>query len=321
MKNMIRLIQNENMKIYKKAGTWVMLGLIIIAVVIGGIVSKFLLNEELMDGDSWRQQLEMRNEQLQEEIVQLENMIVTGNATQPLKEEILLNEYRLENDIPPVESETLWGFMISAPDFTAFASMFAIVVGAGIVASEFTTGTIKLLLIRPVNRFKILLSKFIATLLFAFVLIIVLFVSSFIVGSLLYGFKGMDLPYLVYVNGEFVERHMLTQIVSLFGFNSIDLIMMVTFAFMISTVFRSSSLAIGLSLFLMFTGQQMVMLLSQYNWVKYILFANTNLMQYTRGTPLVEGMSMSFSITILVIYFLLFTVISWFIFEKRDVTA
>ncbi|MCD8509560.1 MAG: ABC transporter permease [Bacillus sp. (in: Bacteria)] len=318
---MIRLIQNENMKIYKKVGTWIMLGLIIIVVVIAGIVSKFLLHDQSIEGENWKQQLEIRNEQMQEEIAQLENTILTSNAAQPLREDVLLNEYRLENNIPPVESETLWGFMISAPDFTAFASMLAIVVGAGIVASEFTTGTIKLLLIRPVNRFKILLSKFIATLLFAFVLIITLFISSFIVGSLLYGFKGMDLPYLVYVNGEIVERHMLTQIVSLYGFNSIDLIMMVTFAFMISTVFRSSSLAIGLSLFLMFTGQQMVMLLSQYNWVKYILFANTNLMQYTRGTPLVEGMTMSFSVTILFVYFLLFTFISWLIFEKRDVTA
>jgi len=122
------------------------------------------------DGDdseaNWKEQLQVRNEQLQMDIDQIESTIGTGSATKPLEEELLLNNYRIENDIAPVESETLWGFMISAPTFTTFASLFAIVIGAGIVAAEFSTGTIKLLLIRPVNRFKILLSKYLATLLF-----------------------------------------------------------------------------------------------------------------------------------------------------------
>jgi ABC-2 type transport system permease protein len=137
----------------------------------------------------------------------------------------------------------------------------------------------------------------------------------------LFGFEGIDLPYLVYSGGEVVERNMITQIISLFGFNSLDLLMMVTFAFMISTVFRSSSMAIGLSLFLMFTGGQVVQLLNQYDWVKYILFANTNLTQYTSGTPIVEGMTISFSIMMLFIYFILFIGVSFIIFQKRDVAA
>ena len=41
-----------------------------------------------------------------------------------------------------------------------------------------------------------------------------------------------------------------------YGLASIEMIMLATMAFMISSVFRNSSLAIGLSLFLMFTGAQ-----------------------------------------------------------------
>ncbi|MFA9559005.1 ABC transporter permease [Evansella sp. AB-rgal1] len=320
MYQMIRLIQNENMKIYKRVGTWIMIGVIILIVLIGGMVSKFLLSQDT--SDNWQQQLQLENAQLAEQISEFENMPMVGsNATRPLREQVVINEYRLENNIPPVESETVWGFMISSPDFTAIASVFVIVIAAGIVATEFSTGTIKLLLIRPVKRYKILLSKYIATFLFALLMLVTILVSSFVVGGLLFGFSGMDFPYLVYQGGEVMERNMLLHIFTLYGFNSADMIMMVTFAFMISTVFRSSSLAIGLSLFLLFTGQQLVMLLSQYDWVKYILFANTNLNQYISGVPIVEGMTMAFSLTVLLVYFVCFHAISWVIFHKRDVTA
>ena len=229
--------------------------------------------------------------------------------------------YRLENDDPPINSQSLWGFMIDVTNFTGFVGLFSIVVAAGIVASEFSWGTIKLLLIRPVSRSKILLSKYITTILFALLLITLLFGLSFIFGSLLFGFSGIEQSNLVYQNNQVVEQNMITYIISLYGFNSIDLFMMLTFAFMISTVFRSSSLAIGISLFLMFTGPQLVQLLSNYEWVKYVLFANTNLQQYTNGIPIVEGMTMAFSISMLIIYFVIFIGVSWITFEKRDVTT
>jgi ABC-2 type transport system permease protein len=93
-------------------------------------------------------------------------------------------------------------------------------------------------------------------------------------------------------------------------------------AFMISSVFRNSSLAIGLSLFLLFTGAQFTVLLSiKFSWAKYILFANTDLMQYVDGTPMMEGMSMAFSVIILLIYFIVFQFLAFFVFKKRDVAA
>jgi len=91
---------------------------------------------------------------------------------------------------------------------------------------------------------------------------------------------------------------------------------------MISAVFRNSSLAIGLSLFLLFTGGQFTALLAmKFDWAKYVLFANTDLMQYFEGTPLVEGMTIPFSIIMLVLYFALFQFLTFYVFKKRDVAA
>jgi ABC-2 type transport system permease protein len=98
--------------------------------------------------------------------------------------------------------------------------------------------------------------------------------------------------------------------------------MLSTMAFMISAVFRNSSLAIGLSIFLMFTGAQFTNLIAiKFDWAKYILFANTDLMQYFEGMPLVEGMTLPFSVSMLVVYFVLFHSLAFFVFRKRDVAA
>ena len=211
--------------------------------------------------------------------------------------------------------------MDNSTGIVSLIAIFTIIIGAGIIASEFSWGTIKLLLIRPATRTKILASKFIATLLFALFSLVILYVSSFLIGGLLLGFDSIDQPYLTYSSGEVSETSMAIHYVVEYALASVNLLMMVTFAFMLSSIFRSSSLSIGLSIFLMFTGSQLTFLLSQYDWVKYILFANTDLNMYFDGSPLVESMTLGFSVITLVIYFVVFILLSWLLFTKRDVAA
>jgi ABC-2 type transport system permease protein len=100
------------------------------------------------------------------------------------------------------------------------------------------------------------------------------------------------------------------------------MLMLATMAFMISAVFRNSSLAIGLSLFLMFMGGQVTRLISmKFDWAKYSLFANTDLLQYFEGVPMVQGMTLGFSIMMIFIYFLFFQALAFYVFKKRDVAA
>lgn len=316
MSHFFRLVHNENIKVYKRAGTWVMIGILVLIVALVGVFTKYVMDPK--SHDNWKEQLQAENVQFAES---LESAPLLEPQKKLLREQMALNEYQIENDVAPIKRDSLWGYMVDATTFTGIAALFTIVVAAGMVASEFSWGTIKLLLIRPVSRSKVLLSKYTATLLFALLMLLLLFSTSFLFGILFFGVSGADAPYLAYSNGQVIEQNMVSHIIGLFGYRSIDLIMMVTLSFMISTVFRSSSLAIGISLFLMFTGPQLVQLLSQYEWAKYILFANTDLQQYTNGTPIVEGMTLTFSIVMLILYFALFTLLSWYIFNKRDVAA
>src|SRR5690625_5584432 len=98
--------------------------------------------------------------------------------------------------------------------------------------------------------------------------------------------------------------------------------MMSTFAFMVSTIFRNSALAIGIAIFLMMAGNQIVFFLSEHAWAKYILFANTDLSQYAAGSePIIVGMTLSFSIGMLLLYYSVFMILSWVFFTKRDVAG
>ncbi|MCH1627673.1 ABC transporter permease [Ferdinandcohnia quinoae] len=318
MSSLVKLIQNENMKNFRRISTWIMIGILIVATIGLGIIMNITANLSDSDNQSWEKNIQQQNEMHKADIANEDFPEMTKDYS---KRQLAINEYRLEHNIAPIESTSMWSFMSNAAGIVSLITLFTIIVGASSVASEFTWGTIKLLLIRPVSRSKILLSKYIGTILFALISLVVLFIISFLVGGLFFGFDGSQ-PHLVYRGGAVHEVNMIWHILGVFGLKSVDLIMMSTFAFMISTVFRNSGLAIGLAIFLMFAGVNATVLLAmKFDWAKYILFANTDLSQYLTGEILIEGMTMTFSIIVLVIYFVVFNALSWLVFTKRDVAA
>jgi len=315
---MLNLVKNENMKIYRRISTWIMIGILILLVVGVALIVKFV--EPNSGAGDWKANLTQQN-------MNYQNTISQSKGNSAMKEQfeklIKLNEYRIDHDISPDSDKTVWGFVMAMKDLIMIIALFIIIIGANVTANEFSTGTIKLLLIRPVKRWKILLSKYIATLLTAIIMLLILFVISFIVGGLFFGFKGVSVPYLAYTNGAVKEASFVFQIFFQYGLKCVDMLMMVTLAFMISTVFRNNALAIGIGVFLMFVGGTIVQIFSKLNcnWVKYILFANTDLTQYFDGIPVVKGMTLAFSLTVLAIYFVIFNLIAWTVFLKRDVAA
>lgn len=319
---MLRLIQNELMKIFKRPGTYVMIGLLVIMVsVIGGFIKYQEAGGTVPDNSDWKKGLQMENESLKKQIEELKGQVPEGQINY-YKQEIAVNEYRIEHDLSPNGDYSIWEFVTDALPIIDFAGMFTIIIAAGIVASEFNWGTIKLLLIRPISRGKILVAKYLSVLLFALAVLGICFGYSSVLGFALFGGPETATPYLNYHEGTVTEQSMFVHLLISYGLNSISMFMLATMAFMISAVFRSSSLAIGISLFLMFTGSQLTSLVAmKYDWAKYILFANTDLTQYFEGYPLVEGMTLPFSVIMLVIYFVLFQLLAHIVFKKRDVAA
>lgn len=316
---MVNLIKNEWIKIFKRPGTYVMIAILVIGVTVLGIFTKYQTSGTITVEKNWTETLKEENDALNRQLQQSHSKV----EKQFFKKEMAINNYRIQHNLPPKETKYhVWSFVKDASELIMLTGLFTIIIAAGIVASEFNWGTVKLLLIRPISRTKILTSKYLTVLLCAFFMLAVLFVCSTVLGMILFGPPERTVPYLDYYNGKVTEQNIVVHLLIYYGLNSIKMIMLVTMAFMISTVFRNSSLAIGLSLFLLFTGDQFTALLAlKYSWAKYSLFANTDLMQYIEGTPLVDGMTLPFSIAMLVIYFVTFQTLSYIIFKKRDVAA
>lgn len=272
---------------------------------------------EVSDGysqDSWRAELQEENEELTTEMEEQEYMQEFNTG------EIEKNNYYLDNDIQPV-GYAAWQFVLDNSMLLSIVSLLTIIVAAGIVANEFRWGTIKLLLIRPISRSKILLSKYISVLLFALITLLFVVFFSWIIGAIFFGVEGWNPHMVLSQSGGLEYVSIIHEVVTGYGYKLVNLVMMATFAFMISSIFRNSALAIGTAVFLMMAGNSIVSFASQYDWAKYILFANTDLSRYANDMPWVEGMTLTFSIIMLLVYYVLFIVASWAVFTKRDVAG
>lgn len=314
---MVNLVLNENMKIYRRLRTWILVGLMVAFVLFVNLIEWHSDGKEAQK-EGWRAQLEQENKQWSEILKQPKLDKEQKTFYQQL---IAVNNYHLDENIRSTDG-TIWDGINGSASMMIVITIFTIIIVGDSVAGEFSSGTIKLLLIRPASRLKILISKYISFLLFGMLLLLTLFVISFAVNGILYGFKYMDLP-LIKMNsdGQIVESNMLLNLWKTYMLNGVSTVMYVTLAFMISSAFRSSAMAIGFSIGALFAGNIILEALQRFEWSKYLLFANTNLTQYLSGRPFQEGMTLSFSIGVLVAYFLVFNLISWLIFTRRDVAS
>lgn len=314
---MVNLVLNENMKIYRRVRTWILVGLMAAFVLFVNFI-EWHSDGKKAEGEGWRAALQQENQQYSEILKQPK---LGEDDRMFYEQQIALHDYHLEQNIRSTDG-TMWDGVNGSANLMIVITIFTIIIAGDSLAGEFSSGTIKLLLIRPASRVKILVSKYISFLLFGMLLLLTLFVISVVMNGILYGFGYMDLPLIsMTTEGEIVERNMVLNLWKTYMLNGVSTVMYVTMAFTISSAFRSSAMAIGFSIGALFAGNIVLEALQRFDWSKYLLFANTDLTQYLNGHPFQEGMTLSFSIGVLAVYFLVFNLISWLLFTRRDVAA
>lgn len=235
-------------------------------------------------------------------------------------DEITMIEYRIANDLPAAQSMSLTEHLnFSLSLSITLISIFTVVIAAGIVSNEFGTGTIKMLLTRPVARWKILLSKLVATILYGLTLLVVACAFSALIGFVL--FNNDNAITLSVVNGQVVEQALENTYFETIGYSLASMLMTIIFAFMVGSLFGSSTLAVSLSLFILLMGSAATMFLSQYDFAKYIWFANDFAYYAPGSSPMIEGLTFGFSVVVNIVYAIVFLAITFIYFMKRDVTA
>ncbi len=138
--------------------------------------------------------------------------------------------------------------------FTILISIFAALVGAGIISDKFQTGTIRMLMMRPKSRTKIFMTKYFAG--FSLVLIVYFIIASilFVVVGLFCGFSDYQNPnYTINGEVEFLTDHIIKLLASF-----VSVIFAYSFAFALSAITKITAIALILPV-LTLIGSSMVL--------------------------------------------------------------
>lgn len=214
-----------------------------------------------------------------------------------------------------------WTVFYTSASMISIIGLLIIVVAGSSVASEFSQGTIKFLLINPVKRWKILMAKYFTVISLGYIMLALLYLVMIPAIGVFIGFDGISAPYLYVDNGTVCSISSFLRVAQIYLLNSVSIIIMATLAFAISSLFRSSAFSIGITVFLMLAGNTIVSVLKMFNqdWARYLVFSNTDLASIAEGTPIFAQQSLSFAIIVLIAHMTVFILTAWDGFVKREV--
>lgn len=330
------MIKNEIIKSFSRIKTIVFLIILLVAIIASGIIFKLVFPQP----DDWKADLEQQA---------VENRAIADSYKSGMddtsgsyvmsesdKEQLIryyteqasVYQYAVDHNIP-INKITAWGFASTFEFIVNLVFIFMIVAAAESVASEYSSGNIRYLLIKPKSRWKLLTGKFLSLILSAVFFLLVTFILTVLMGLIFYGFDGVQGITLAVENGRIVERSLVGDLLLTYLAEFVKLLVVISLAMMISVLMKSGILSILLSIGVVFSGYILTSILSalkalvnisSIEWIKYTPFPNLNLAQYLpSGSPAFPGMTLGFSAVVLLVYFILFNTVSYTVFSKRDV--
>lgn len=245
-----------------------------------------------------------------------------------LNKKILIAQHSLDADKPDMKfvpdgarSKTI-GFL----GYSVFVAIFAVLVGGWFIAREFSQGTIRLLMIRPKTRTKIIMSKFLSALVICLVIYTVGCLLNLVTNGILNGFSDFANPNFtasgqISFLGYYLPKFLACIVTILLGY---------TCAFMLSTVTKNIAVSIIVPV-VCFIGSYIGVNTLAYtrviNWLAYTpipyIQVSDFFKQYTAVTRLIERgipISLTYGIILLLALSVAFTVISVWVFNRKDIT-
>lgn len=328
MASMTRLVQNETIKMIKKKRFLVVI-LILLALIPMFTYAQMKVSQNALEQfgtDDWKAQERQK-------IVDYQRSLSSARVPEEWKQfrqvAIKISQYYLDHDINPASPNAVTftrEFVKNA--ISLFIPLIVLVVAADIVSSEHSGGTIKLLLTRPVKRWKILMSKLITLILFVSLIVLATGVFSYLISGFVFGYGGWNLPVFIGFQpaGADVDlssvraiaqwQYLLMEL-GLVWFVAIVVGML---SLMVSVLFRSTATGMGIMLAALISGTILTNMVSSWETAKYLFMVNLRLTDYLSGTlPPIKGMTLEFSLTVLTIWAAASLVVSFTVFTRKDI--
>ena len=335
MSVMLGLVENEALKILRRKRFRVIL--IVLAALLCVVVFAQNRQQQNQRRDhperDWRAQVEKRAGDLERQMNQRRG--IPEQWKRWMKYEAGRLRYHLSKNLDP--------YSLSGPIFTrAFAGVGSVllipllvaVFGADLVSSEFAEGTIALLLTRPVARWKILLSKVVAMILFTTLTLLAAFFLAWGFSGVAFGWSGWEAPILTgFRLGGASQAAGFdlsgVRIVPLWqdafaawGLAWFSALAVGSITLLLSVVFRSAAAAMGTMMAMLVGGTILSRVASDWDGAKWFFVTNLPLPDYYAGLPTpFEGMTLTFSALVLLAWALAALAAAFLLFTRRDVTA
>ena len=255
-----------------------------------------------------------------------ENMSKTEeNEYKQVQKEVALNKYVIDNKADVNSFNTARNiFLTVISDDMMFIIIFVVMIAGSIVAEEFSKGTIKMLLIRPYSRLKIIAAKYISCLLMLLFINAIIILTQFLLGGIFLGFDSYNIPAIVYnfATESLIEMSAVKYIATQFVAYLPMFLILLTLSFTVSTLFTSTALSVTISLLTMFFSSIINALIIQYKikvlsifptmcWdISSFLYGGTHAFEYT-SFGLCLGMS--------VLYIIIMLLIIGIVFKKKNI--
>jgi len=203
-------------------------------------------------------------------------------------------------------------------DASVLLILFGVIVSSSTVSTEFTSCTIKQLLIRPHKRWRILLSKYFSTIIYNLILALVYIGTIFLMGLALFG-SGDFHEEITGMTGDVIGIHVLLKVLYLLP----SVLLIYTISFSLSTLFKSQSIAVGVGIFVLFfstaIGETIASIVDKYTWTKYLIFPHLDLTVFATQDAILNTISLPQSLSILAIYYVTFMALSLWSFGRKDI--
>ncbi|HEY6930558.1 MAG TPA: ABC transporter permease [Thermoanaerobaculia bacterium] len=321
------LVENEVLKLLKQRRFRVVF--LILVALIGLIVfARMKGRERFFSGQDW-------HVRVQERIAGMQNALRSGrmpeSAARWTRFELARLQYHVDRDIDPdAVSGAMFVRVFANASSYLLLPLLALVFASDIVSSEFSQGTVKLLLTRPVGRSRVLASKLVALLLAITVMVFVGGVVAYAFGGLAFGFRGWGAPILTGFrsSGGTVDVSAVRAVplwqdtILVFGLAWYACLAVGAIAFLASVVLRSTAAAMGTMFAALIAGTILPRVASTWEAQKYLFVTNLPLPDYYSGSPPpIPGITLGFSVVVLTVWALAALAVAFGVFLRRDVLA
>lgn len=310
---MLKLLKNELKKIINKKSFVVFL-LIIFAII---TLTNYLISKNSYNENYYEEAIE--NLEL------VNNQIDLYGQNDELLSQKLTYEYVIENNIDIIsENNFSAAFSSYFLYFGQFILIFLIIISGNILSNEFNEGTIKSLMILPKKRYQILVSKFIALIIFSLLIFIITVIFNFISCSIFFDIKDINIPILIYdsINKILIKEHVIIYLIKQITTFFPTIMILSLFSFGASVIFTNGviSSTISLMTFLFSESINSLIINNNISNLKFLITLNWDFTYYLyNGVNSYEIITLGYSVFVYITTFVIISVIVILIFNKKNI--